>query len=93
MLEHVDGLRERARDGRAVFGTVDSWLVYKLCGEHVTDASNASRTLLYDIVEQRWSPELCALLGDVPERALPAVAPSCTRKALRNPSLANSPCR
>jgi glycerol kinase len=77
LLEHVDGLRERARDGRAVFGTVDSWLIYKLCGEHVTDASNASRTLLYDIVEQRWSPELCALLGDVPERALPAVAPSC----------------
>jgi glycerol kinase len=43
----------------------------------VTDPSNASRTLLYDIVEQRWSPELCALLGDVPERALPAVVPSC----------------
>jgi glycerol kinase len=77
LLEHVDGLRERARDGRAVFGTVDSWLVYNLCGEHVTDASNASRTLLYDIGEQRWSPELCALLGDVPERALPAVGPSC----------------
>src|SRR3979490_2555745 len=77
LLEHVDGLRERARDGRAVFGTVDSWLVYKLCGEHVTDAANASRTLLYDIGEQRWSPELCALLGDVPERALPAVGPSC----------------
>jgi glycerol kinase len=77
LLEHVDGLRERARDGRAVFGTIDSWLIYNLCGEHVTDPSNASRTLLYDIVEQRWSPELCALLGDVPERALPAVGPSC----------------
>jgi len=74
LLEHVDGLRERARGGRAVFGTIDSWLIYNLCGEHVTDASNASRTLLYDIVEQRWSPELCALLGDVPERSLPAVA-------------------
>ncbi len=77
LLEHVDGLRERARDGRAVFGTIDSWLIYNLCGEHVTDPSNASRTLLYDIVERRWSPELCALLGDVPERALPAVGPSC----------------
>src|SRR5256714_70035 len=76
LLEHVDGLRERARDGRAVFGTIDSWLIYKLCGEHVTDPSNASRTLLFDIVEQRWSPELCALLGDVPDRALPAVGPS-----------------
>src|SRR4051812_24876241 len=77
LLEHVDGLRERARGGRAAFGTIDSWLIFKLCGEHVTDPSNASRTLLYDIVEQRWSPELCALLGDVPERALPAVGPSC----------------
>ena len=77
LLDNVDGLRERARDGRAVFGTIDSWLIYNLCGEHLTDPSNASRTLLYDIVEQRWSPELCALLGDVPERALPAVGPSC----------------
>ena len=77
LLGNVDGLRERARDGRAVFGTIDSWLIYNLCGEHVTDPSNASRTLLYDIVEQRWSPELCVLLGDVPERALPAVGPSC----------------
>src|SRR4030081_1082910 len=77
LLEHVDGLRERARDGRAAFGTIDSWLIFNLCGEHVTDPSNASRTLLYDIVERRWSPELCALLGDVPERALPALAPSC----------------
>src|SRR5438067_179205 len=73
----ADGLRERARDGRAAFGTIDSWLIFKLCGEHVTDPSNASRTLLYDIVEQRWSPELCALLGDVPEQALPEVRASC----------------
>src|SRR5947208_6232818 len=77
LLEHVDGLRERARDGRAAFGTIDSWLIFKLCGEHVTDPSNASRTLLYDVVEQAWSPELCALLGEVPERALPEVRPSC----------------
>ena len=77
LLEHVDGLRERAGGGRAAFGTIDSWLIFKLCGEHVTDPSNASRTLLYDIVEQAWSPELCALLGEVPERALPEVRPSC----------------
>jgi glycerol kinase len=76
LLENVDGLRERARDGRAAFGTIDSWLIHRLCGEHVTDPSNASRTLLYDIVEQRWSPELCGLLGDVPERSLPEVRPS-----------------
>jgi glycerol kinase len=75
LLENVAGLRERARDGRAVFGTIDSWLVFKLTGEHVTDTSNASRTLLYDIAEGRWHPELLDLL-EVPERALPRVCPS-----------------
>jgi glycerol kinase len=75
LLEHVPGLRERARDGRAVFGTIDSWLAFKLTGEHLTDASNASRTLLYDIRAGRWAPELLDLFG-VPERALPEVRPS-----------------
>jgi glycerol kinase len=76
LLRNVDGLAERARDGRAVFGTVDSWLVFKLTGEHVTEPGNASRTLLLDLRTGRWDPELCALLG-VPERALPEVRPSC----------------
>ena len=75
LLRNVDGLAQRAGEGRAVFGTVDAWLVYRLCGEHVTDASNASRTLLYDIERGRWDPELCALFG-VPERSLPEVRPS-----------------
>ncbi|MGH2902176.1 MAG: glycerol kinase GlpK [Solirubrobacteraceae bacterium] len=75
LLEHVDGLRERAEDGTAVFGTVDSWLIFKLTGEHLTDATNASRTLLYDIAAGRWDPELLDLFG-VPARALPRVAPS-----------------
>ncbi len=75
LLDHVEGLRERAHAGRAVFGTVDSWLLFKLTGEHVTDATNASRTLLYDIVAGRWDPELLELFG-VPERALPRVLPS-----------------
>ncbi len=75
LLENVDGLRERARDGRAVFGTIDSWLVFNLTGEHLTDPSNASRTLLYDIGKGAWDPDLCALLG-VPERSLPEVRPS-----------------
>jgi len=75
LLQHVDGLRERARDGRAAFGTVDSWLVFKLTGEHLTDATNASRTLLYDISSGRWDPELLELFG-VPERALPRVLAS-----------------
>jgi glycerol kinase len=75
LLENVDGLRERAESGRAVFGTVDSWLIFNLTGEHVTDASNASRTMLYDIHKGAWDPELCELLG-VPEDALPRVLPS-----------------
>ncbi|MFI4984475.1 MAG: glycerol kinase GlpK [Solirubrobacterales bacterium] len=75
LLEHVDGLREKALAGRAVFGTVDCWLLFKLTGEHVTDVSNASRTLLYDIVAGRWDPELLELLG-VPAVALPRVLPS-----------------
>ncbi|MCW2966463.1 MAG: glycerol kinase [Solirubrobacteraceae bacterium] len=75
LLENVDGLREKAESGRAVFGTVDSWVIFKLTSEHVTDASNASRTMLYDIRRGAWDPELCELLG-VPERALPEVRPS-----------------
>ncbi|HZL48940.1 MAG TPA: glycerol kinase GlpK [Solirubrobacteraceae bacterium] len=75
LLEHVPGLRERARDGTAVFGTVDSWLIFKLTGEHLTDATNASRTLLYDIAAGRWDPELLELFH-VPLRALPEVRPS-----------------
>src|SRR6476661_238576 len=75
LLENVEGLRERCESGRAVFGTIDSWLIFKLTGEHVTDASNASRTLLYDIRRGAWDEELCELLG-VPLRALPEVRPS-----------------
>jgi glycerol kinase len=59
----------------AVFGTIDSWLVLKLCGVHVTDYSNASRTLLFDIAELDWDPELCELMGVDPDR-LPAPLPS-----------------
>ena len=75
LLEHVPGLRERAQAGRAVFGTVDSWLIFKLTGEHLTDVSNASRTLLYDINSGRWDPELLELF-DVPAQALAEVRPS-----------------
>ncbi|HEY7961456.1 MAG TPA: glycerol kinase GlpK [Solirubrobacteraceae bacterium] len=86
LLEHVPGLRERAASGRAVFGTIDSWLLFKLTGEHVTDASNASRTLLYDIVAGRWDPELLELFG-VPARALPAVRPSAGVLASTQPQM------
>lgn len=75
LLDHVDGLRERAHHGRAVFGTVDSWLIFKLTGEHVTDCSNASRTMLYDIHSGQWDEELLALFG-VPRASLAEVRPS-----------------
>jgi glycerol kinase len=76
LLENVDGLRERASNGRAVFGTVDSWLVFKLTGEHRTDMTNASRTMLYDIERECWDDELLGLFGDVPRASLPEVLPS-----------------
>jgi glycerol kinase len=75
LLGNVDGLQRRAQDGRAMFGTIDSWLAHKLCGETVTDPSNASRTMLFDINEGRWDPELLELFG-VPERSLPRVGAS-----------------
>ncbi|MCU1377875.1 MAG: glycerol kinase [Acidimicrobiales bacterium] len=59
-------------------GTIDSWLLFKLTGEHLTDTSNASRTLLFDIGELRWSDELCELFG-VPRSVLPEVRPSSGR--------------
>ncbi|CAB4917754.1 unannotated protein [freshwater metagenome] len=75
LLTHVDGLRDRVAQGRAVLGTVDSWLAWNLTGEHVTDPSNASRTMLYDLHEGTWSVELCDRLG-IPIRGLAVVRPS-----------------
>ena len=77
LLENVDGARERAEQGELAFGTVDSWLVWKLTGgtHHVTDVSNASRTLMYNIREERWDDELLDIL-DVPRSMLPEVRPS-----------------
>jgi glycerol kinase len=78
LLDHVDGARARAEKGELAFGTIDSWLVYRLSGgrAHVTDASNASRTLLYDIGKQKWDEELAAELR-VPMALLPEVR-SCS---------------
>jgi glycerol kinase len=75
LLEHVEGLRERARAGRVKFGTIDAWLAFKLTGRSVTDYSNASRTMLFDIHRLDWDPELCELLG-VPRACLPEARPS-----------------
>jgi glycerol kinase len=69
LLRNVEGAE------RAVFGTVDSWLLFKLTGRHVTDVSNAARTMLFDIRRLAWDPELCELLGVDPGR-LPEPLPS-----------------
>ncbi|MBM4026177.1 MAG: glycerol kinase GlpK [Planctomycetes bacterium] len=78
VLNHVPGARQRAQAGELAFGTVDSWLVWKLTGGrvHATDISNASRTLLFNIHEQKWDTELCKLF-DVPPSMLPEVK-SCS---------------
>ncbi len=77
ILDHVPGARERARRGELCFGTVDSWLIWKLTegARHVTDVTNASRTMLFDIHKQQWDDELLELLG-VPRAVLPEVVAS-----------------
>jgi len=72
LLDNVDGLRNRAEKGEICFGTVDSWLIFNLTGEHVTDPTNASRTLLFNIVKGEWDKELLDIM-DVPACILPEV--------------------
>jgi glycerol kinase len=80
LLENVDGLKERAENGEILFGTMDTWLIWKLTGgrAHVTDYSNASRTLMYNIFDLQWDDELLEMLGGVPRAALPEVKASST---------------
>jgi len=77
ILDYVKGSRDRAKKGELLFGTIDTWLIWKLSGgkAHVTDYSNASRTLMYDIYSLRWDDELLEIL-DVPKAVLPEVRPS-----------------
>lgn len=77
ILDHVEGTRERAERGELLFGTMDSWLVYKLTGgkQHITDYSNASRTLLFNIHDLKWDDELLDILN-VPGSMLPEVRES-----------------
>ncbi|WP_347265863.1 glycerol kinase GlpK [Paracoccus sp. (in: a-proteobacteria)] len=74
LLDHIPDARERAGRGELAFGTVDSWLIWNLTGGrvHATDATNAARTLLFNIAENRWDSEICALL-DIPMALLPDV--------------------
>src|SRR5512135_1983967 len=77
LLDNVDGLRARAERGGIAFGTIDSWLVWKLTGGrlHVTDVTNASRTLLLDLAAATWSEQMLDVLG-VPAALLPEIRPS-----------------
>ncbi|MEM7288950.1 MAG: FGGY family carbohydrate kinase, partial [Pseudomonadota bacterium] len=74
LLDNVEGVRERAEAGELAFGTVDSFLIWRLTGgqRHVTDATNAARTLMYNIAENRWDDRLLEILG-VPASLLPEV--------------------
>lgn len=77
ILDHVEGAKEKAEAGKLLFGTIDTWLIYKLSGgrAHVTDYSNASRTMMFNIHELKWDEELLDILG-VPASMLPEVRQS-----------------
>ena len=77
MLENIPGTRERAEKGELCFGTVDSYLTFMLTGkkQHVTDMTNASRTMLFNIFEKKWDEELLRMM-DIPENLLPQVVDS-----------------
>jgi len=80
LLDNVDGLRGKAEDGRAIFGNMDTWLIWWLTGgpdggAHVTDYTNASRTMLMDLHSLEWDDELLNILG-IPRRMLPTIRPS-----------------
>ena len=75
ILDNVEGAREQAEEGKLIFGTVDSWLIWKMTGVHATDITNASRTMLYNINDCSWDRELLDLFG-VPESMLPEVLSS-----------------
>jgi glycerol kinase len=88
LLDNTEGLRERAARGDVAFGTIDSWLVWKLTGgrTHITDYSNASRTLVYNIHELKWDEELLDAL-DIPRKLLPEVMPSAHVYGHTDPSV------
>ncbi len=80
ILENVGGVREAAQTGRAIFGNMDTWLIWNLTGgvdggRHVTDVTNASRTMLMDLDTLQWDEEICGIMG-IPMQMLPEICPS-----------------
>lgn len=94
LLDHVEGARARAQAGELAFGTIDSFLLWRLTGGkvHATDASNASRTLLFDIGRGEWDADLCRLFG-VPLSLLPVVRDCAGEFGLTAPDLFGAPIR
>ncbi len=92
ILDNVEGVRERAENGELLFGTVDTWLIWKLTKGrvHVTDYSNASRTMLYNIQKLEWDEEILAELN-IPECMLPEVKPSSCVYGEADPSFFGGP--
>lgn len=92
ILDHVDGARDRAKKGELLFGTVDSFLIWKLTGgaAHATDATNAARTSLYDIHKGRWSTSICALFN-IPMEMLPEVKDCAADFGTTRPDLFGRP--
>lgn len=92
MLENVPGVRERAERGELLFGTIDTWLIWNLTKGrvHVTDYSNASRTMLYNIFDLKWDEELLARM-DIPASMLPEVKPSSCVYGESDPSIFGGP--
>ncbi len=92
LMENVAGIREKARKGKLAFGTIDSFLIWRLTGGevHATDATNASRTLMFDIQTQEWDEELLKILK-VPEEILPQVKDCADNYGVTDPDLFGSP--
>ena len=84
LLDNVPGAREQAERGELAFGTIDSWLVFKLCRRHVTDVSNASRTMLFNLHLMRWDQELLDLFR-IPASVLPELVSSAEEVATTDP--------
>ena len=91
LLDHVPGAKKKAKEGKLMAGTIDSWLVYKLTGgkEHITDYSNASRTMIYNIGTLQWDKKLLKLM-DIPEEILPTVKASSEIYGTTEPTLFGS---
>jgi len=92
LLDNVPGARKKAEEGKVLAGTIDSWIIWKLSGgtAHVTDTSNASRTMLFNLKTLSWDDSLCRLFR-VPKKILPRVVPSSGRAAVTTKDLGGIP--